>query len=349
MITPQTINDVLSRLTSPVIDRLPAPEFQPHDKATDKLALGVASMQHHMTDEGWQITHGLSQNGYFHAGYDLPCNSVDVRTLLSHYSAGTLVLQDKREWAPADKNNFREPKARFKNVPHMAKQKEIFRLTILKDSHQNPAWHSQAADEMGCHAWIVYYNPRIVTHLAPYVRPQHLIRTWHTVDARIIPAFNMQREGCLFSGAISNAYPLRQRIDKEKSLPITKMPHPGYHRKGSNTPEFLSILNNFKVSICTSSMYGYALRKVIESTACGCRVITDLPVDEIIPGIDDNLIRVHPDISMQDLRLVISEACLSYNYLRQKHLAEVAKTLYHYTNMTCILADAIESLRSNYR
>lgn len=348
MITPRTISDVLAGLHSPSVPRLTAPPFQDDPQSRDCLALGVASMKEHMTDEGWQITHGLAQNGYYHAGYDLTCNTTDVRTLLSRFKAGTLVLQDKREWSPADKNNFRDPKAKFKNVPHMAKCDNLFRLTILKDSHQNPEWHSQAATEMGCHAWIVYYHPRIVSHLAPYVRPQHLIRTWHTIDATIVPTFSTEREGCLFSGAISNAYPLRQRIEQEKSLPITRMPHPGYHRKGSNTPEFLRILNNFKVSICTSSRYGYSLRKIIESTACGCRVITDLPVDDIVPGIDDNLIRIHPDISMQDLRTVISEACYSYNYDRQKHLAEVACTLYHYTSMTAILAHNIDHLRRNY-
>ena len=75
--------------------------------------------------------------------------------------------------------------------------------------------------------------------------------------------------------------------------------HPGYHANGSFTPALHSRNSTkFKVAICTSSTMGFALRKIIEATACGCRVITDLPAGEVMPEIDGNLTRVSSDISL---------------------------------------------------
>lgn len=305
-------------------------------------------MMDHMTDEGWQITHGLSQNGYLHCGHALPIPSTDVKHLVHKFPCNTLVIQDKREWH-FDPRNFRDHNARFHNVNYLAERSDIFKLTILKDAHQGPAWHSEAAVEMGCHAWICYYHEDIVNHLAPYTRKQHLIRTYHTLDPAVVPKFNTNRVGgCLMSGAVSNAYPLRKRILAERNMPIVTMPHPGYHRRGSNTPEYLRTLSEFKVAICTSSMYGYTLRKIIEATAAGCIVITDLPSDDIMPGIDGNLVRVHPDVDMNDLRNLINRCVASWDAYTQESYSHYATYVYDYKMQTAVLAEQIDALRNIY-
>jgi hypothetical protein len=349
MLPPRTIADVIASLPRPATPELPAPKYTEVLNAGEhRLVLGVASMKDHMTDEGWQITHGLSQNGYLHCGYGLPIESTDVRKLVTAYPCNTLVIQDKREWH-FDPKNFRDHNARFHNIQYLKQRDDIFKLTILKDAHQGPAWHSEAATEMDCHAWICYYDEDIVHHLAPYTRKQHLIRTYHTLDPEVVPQFNPDRlGGCIMSGAVSNAYPLRQRILAARNMPITVMTHPGYHRRGSNTPEYLKTLSEFKVAICTSSMYGYSLRKIIEATAAGCAVITDLPIDDIMPGIDGNLVRVHPNTSMDDLRDLIHDKIHTWDSHIQQIYAGIATWVYNYKLQTALLAEQIDALRNIY-
>lgn len=345
----RTINDTLQTLPKPDMQPLPAPSFSHNNEYCSSLVLGVSSMKDHMTDEGWQITHGLSQSGYLHVGHGLPHNFTNVMHILRNYRPATVVLQDKREWEYTPRS-FRDPMAQFINVSLLSRQPHTFRLTILKDAQQRPQWHAEAAMEMGCHAWIIYYHPRIVSHLAPYTRPEHLIRTYHTLDPAVVPRYSPEnRNGCLFSGAISGAYPLRQRISRTRNLPIAAMPHPGYHRKGCHTPSFLQTLRQYKVAICTSSMYGYALRKIIEATACGCRVITDLPIDEVLPAIDSNLLRIHPDIDMNDLTELIRWAEATYDPEVQTIHARQATLFYDYRYITRLLACDIAILRNTWK
>jgi hypothetical protein len=344
----QTTQEVISRLNALPMQPLPAPPFEPRMSRTARLVLGVSSMRDHMTDEGFQITEGLSQNGYLHCGYGLTDPRTNVEALVESHAPGTVVVQDKREWS-FNRGNFRDPHAEFRGIEAL-KRDSIFKLTILKDSHQNPVWHAEAAKEMDCHAWIVYYHPDIVHRLAPYTRRQHLIRTYHTVNPAHVPQFSPEnREGTLFSGAVSGAYPERQHILSMRGLPVTLLQHPGYHRSGCATPGFLQYLTQFKVSICTSSMYGYALRKIIESTAAGCRVITDLPVDDKLPLIDDNLIRVNfAEMTRESLTDLIRQTEAEYSPERQQGFAEDAVWFYDYKRMTRILACDIAILRDSY-
>jgi hypothetical protein len=124
--------------------------------------------------------------------------------------------------------------------------------------------------------------------------------------------------------------------------------HPGYAMAGCATPAFLQILNRFKVAICTSSVYGYALRKIIEATACGCVVVTDFPADEILPEIDDNLVRIHPRIGLPRLAALIGRLTDSYEIDLQRHYAERARAFYDYRAIGCRLAADIEALRCSY-
>ena len=289
-----TLHDVVARLPRPAGRPLAAPAYAPRGEPLVRVALAVASMKDHMTDEGWQIMDGLARSGYTLCGRGLPCGETDVGRVLERLNPGVVLVQDKREWDVA-RGNFRDPAARFRQAWALADRPEVFKLTVLKDAHQRPGYHADSAAEIGCHAWVTYYATPVVTHLAPYVRPQHAVRTYHTLDASAVPAYDPSgRSGCLLSGAVSDAYPLRSRlVHGAHRLPeTTVLPHPGYHRRGCATPGFLKLLSRFKVSICTASVFGYALRKLMESTACGCVVITDLPSDEVLPEIDSNLVRV---------------------------------------------------------
>jgi hypothetical protein len=134
----------------------------------------------------------------------------------------------------------------------------------------------------------------------------------------------------------------------QTKLGMTWLNHPGYHRKGCCTPDYMQFLSNFKVAVCTSSRYGYALRKIIEATAAGCQVVTDLPTDEVLPEIDGNLIRVHPDINMNLLRCTLEEAVANYDLERQHDFAFKAQFRYNYVTVSTHLANALEDKRIEY-
>jgi hypothetical protein len=115
----------------------------------------------------------------------------------------------------------------------------------------------------------------------------------------------------------------------------------------------LDTLSKYKVAICTSSIYGYALRKIIEATACGCIVITNLPESDRLPFIDDNLVRVFPHPEKEFLTLQrygnrIRECIEKYDVERQRHFAEQAIKYYDYRVMCGKLVADIEQMRFSY-
>jgi hypothetical protein len=359
--TLRTVYDVISTLPRYNITELEAPKYTNpvNSDSLPRIGLAVESMKYHMTDEGWQIFAGLYHNGYHLAGFGIDgINSTNVMDIVSRFPKciSTIVVQDKREWDTGIKD-FREPRAKFDGINLLGQRSDIFKVTILKDAQQRPLYHMESASEMGCHAWIVYYHPKIVKHLAPYVREKHLIRVYHTIDKDIVPDVNdsnSRSKGTLLSGAIGRVYPMRMRIRDAylkrqlKSSGVDYLRHPGYHRNGCNTPEYLKLLSTYKVAICTSSIYGYSLRKIIEATACGCIVITDLPTDEVLPEIDTNLVRVSSDVSVKELGEIIKYLYDTYSIEEQRELAESCKQYYDYRVAGMRLANEIESLRIRY-
>lgn len=355
----RTIDDVIDTL--PHIDpsscpEIPRPEYiSPSQVIPGKgIALAVESMARHTTDEGWQIMQGLQHAGWQIEGHGIGDSLTDMIDILyKNLDIASVLVQDKREWDVRN-GDFREKAARFTDVSSLKSHYDLFKLTILKDAHSRPLYHRESAEEIGCHAWLCYYHPRIVKHLAPFIRERDIIRVWHTVDPDKVPVFlpGDKRGSVLMSGAVSGAYPLRRRIVSGwrffKELKGHLMQHPGYHRDGCATESYLQELSKWKVAICTSSMYGYALRKIIEATACGCRVITDLPTDEILPGIDGNLVRVSPDISMPALRDAIVTMTEHYNDDRQQQLAYYAMKNYDYRVEGRRISRAIENVRLAY-
>lgn len=330
------------------MNQLLAPPY--HGTSSSGIMLAVESMKRHSTNEGWLIAAGFEHAGYRLCGRRLSLDEVDVPKILEVTDPGIVVVQDKREW-DVNPRDFRDRSARFHDVGVLADRPDIFKLTILKDAHQRPDYHAQSAAEIGCHAWIIYYHPDTVCETAAYVRPQHLIRTYHTLDVDTVPAYSaVGREGCLLSGAVSGVYPLRARLFKEADkLPqTTVLHHPGYHANGCDTPAYLQTLSRFKVAICTASVFRYALRKLIEATACGCIVITDLPKHERIPGIDDNLIRVHPAVTTGEVADLTRRLYSEYDPAKQADFAERAKMYFDYRAVGARLAYDIEALRQRY-
>lgn len=345
------IDDVLGSLPILPIPTLPAPKYIGAEvDQRDKVGFCVPSMAQHMTDEGWQLFQGLGHTGYVLAGNKAPVDCTDIHKVVGKFHPSTVLLQDKREWDGQTAGPGFDEEDRLHNAWTLQRRDDIFKLTVLKDAQNNPPYHAESAAEIGAHAWVVYYHPRIVARVAPYVRQGHLVRTYHTIDRTLVPPYTAAREGALLSGAVSRAYPLRQRLFyRYTQLPgVSVKRHPGYGRNGCRTPGFMQELTQYKVAICTSSLYGYALRKIMEATACGCMVITDLPSDEVLPEIDGNLIRIGPDIPIRALARIIQDAYEAYDPARQEHFAKLAQDRYDFRAEGVRLAHAIEDLRRSY-
>lgn len=343
-----TVQNVINGLVQRRVKPLPRPTYS--GDSSKGIFLAVESMKRHTTDEGWQIQAAAESAGYTLCGMNLPVNSVNVLEILKLTNPGVVILQDKREWdIPA--KSFRDRTARFEEFTDLINWPEIFKLTILKDAHHNLDYHSRSAAEIGCHGWIIYYHPSIVKTLAPYIRVEDCIRTYHSIDSTLVPSFSGNRsKGCLLSGAVSQAYPLRMRLVEELSLlkNTDYLKHPGYHVQGTVTPDYLKLLSKYKVSICTSSMYGFTLRKLIESTACGCVVVTDLPVDDPLPEIDDNLHRISPSASTQEINELVQTLIRTYDPELQQQFAEKAKLYYDYRASGLRLVNDIERMRNRH-
>jgi len=351
----QTVADVISRL--PVLDyaQQPAPAYV-HDTARrSRVLFGLEAFARHMTDEAWQQQRGLQLAGYsiYGVGYPSQNNTGDVGAVMAKERPGVAIMQDKREWDEANRACIEKGKA-FYNIAPMKADDSAFRLTFHKDAHYDQPYHSAAHDEFGVHAWIVTYNPKTVLRLCPWMRPQHMIRAHHTVNPNHVPAFNVgPRANATVSGAMSHkVYPLRSKVRewcRRHQLPgVEVLRHPGYHARGAATPAYFRHLAKFKVSICCSSVWGHSFRKLIEGTVAGCRVITDLPVDDPMPEIDENFIRVPTGIDRDELAAVIEEAVAGYDVERQKALSQRAVLWYDYRRQGERLAQEIEDLRANY-
>lgn len=332
---------------------LSAPEYCPQGReGLCKLHLAVEDMSRHMTDEGWQFSLGLQSAGYSLAGHKCAIPYTDVKRVLGEYDPKIVVVQDKREWTGRTAGRGQDSRYLFTNVPELAERSDIFKVGVIKDAHSDHGLHMESASEMGTHAWVTYYNVKEIARQAPFLRPQHIIRTYHTVNLDDVPVFNLtkRRDAVLTGAHHPRVYPLRGRIrSAAATIPeLDVVRHPGYHRHGAATPGFLQLLAGYKVAICTSSVYKYALRKIIEATAAGCVVITDLPYEDKLPHIDDNLIRVSPTISMSLLRDKIQSACADYSLARQHHWHTQAINHYNYRVQGLSLAVKIERLRRQY-
>jgi len=141
-------------------------------------------------------------------------------------------------------------------------------------------------------------------------------------------------------------YPLRRRIVRSRICPYVF--HPNYHANGCCTPAYLDMLAHYKVSVCTTSIFGYALRKIVESTAAGCVVITDLPAEDRLPEIDDNLVRIPYSANIGELRRLIHRCVTDYDADRQRHYAERACAWYDWREVGRRLAEDIEKRRISH-
>lgn len=262
---------------------------------------GLHSYDRHMTNEGWQFQDGMRQNGWHLMGPGFADSRSDIAAVLRDDRPERVFIQDHREWHRGYPGAFDEA-AHFDN--HKALADHIGPVaTLLKDAHQDVNYEQFHIDVGVTHVVHYYHEMAIEPHcpwLFDVTWGVKLIRTYHTVNLEeVVPPFEWpkRRDWCVSGARARKVYPLRHLI---KSIATAKggtvLPHPGYNLSGWQTPVYLSQLTNYKVSVCTASRYQYLLRKIIESVAAGCTVITDLPAWDKVPDIEEGIVRMEtPD------------------------------------------------------
>lgn len=295
-----------------------------------KIVLGNIDYRTHMTDEGNQFQEGLSSAGWklCGKGYD---DQVWVPKIIETYNPTHVVVHDKRDWDPSSGICFKQGIA-FRNVGDLARHDELFRACVIKDAGSSQEYHHRFAVEVRAHALIVYYHPTSCVSVAPWMQQFPMIRTHHSLDmntANEIGFPKRRREPALVSGAVSNAYPLRQMIVKAApSVGIDVLRHPGYGNKQSHTPRYLRTISEYRVHVCTASRYGFALRKIIESVAMGATPVTDLPEYDVLPEIDKALVRIPGNATMHDVLVAVGRAKAEWNHDERLHYANIARQHY---------------------
>lgn len=278
------------------------------------ILLANVDYRRHMTNEGDQFQEGLRAAGWILAGpgYD---DLRDVPTILQTYQPDRVIVHDKRDWDPKSDIAFRKDIGftRLSALQDFRGWKGV----VIKDAASSLAYQRDFYQEVGADAAIVYYHPRSVTQYGPWLIGRPLVRTYHSVAAADLAgvALDGARKPAIVSGALAKCYPLRQRVVRDAAkLGIEVLRHPGYGNTGARTREYLRTLANYRVHIATASTYGFALRKIIESVAMGCTVITDLPAYDVLPEIDGALVRVRPEIGTAELKTVLDQAIGDWDY-----------------------------------
>ena len=297
-----------------------------------RLVLANVDYRFHMTSEGHELQCGLEHAGWTLAGQGFGDGSRDTPYLLERWKPDVVLVQDKRDWDPA-MGAFRRD-LEFFRLGELAKCSDIFRLAVIKDAGSVVDYHRGFAEQIQADALVTYYHDWSVVAAAPWMQAYPLIRTYHSVDADLIGRLNLaeRRSRAVVSGALNaKVYPLRESVVRHADeLGCAVIRHPGYANSGHRTPEYLRTLAGYRVSVATASKYGFALRKVIEAVAVGATPITDLPVEDRLPVIDDALFRVPANATLADIRAAIDIADSEWDLEERLEFARRACDFYDY-------------------
>lgn len=299
-----------------------------------RLILANSDYSNHMTDEGDQLQRGLEAAGWILAGAGFADDCKDVPTLLGRHRPDVVFVQDKRDWSPDSPGAFRKDIG-FERLDALAAS-PAFKVAVVKDAGTTVDYQRRFCEEICADAVVTYYHDAVVLAGSPYLAGYGRIRTYHTVNSRDVCEINLrqQRRRGVVSGAIGGYYPLREfAVNNQENLGLEWIRHPGYGNAGSFTRRYLHTLAQFKTHLATTSVFHFALRKIIESVAVGCTPITNLPFEDKLPGIDGALVRVPDDITLDELRDVIDEAENAWDMKQRIHWATVACEIYDFRQM----------------
>lgn len=310
----------------------------------------LESFRRHMDNGRWLFQLGMEAAGYKSAGGELPkpgIDCLDVQKVVEKYEPRIVVFWPRYEWHTGEWVGPEVTKAhQFVNWEYLLKRPDILRVTVFHDAgsarEQQRRWHR----DFQPHVYLTWYHDQSVLPFAPWVDGK-TVRTYHVVDADHCEPVVDRGGYCAVSGAyVPDVYPLRMRVAQaamRQALGDTEyLPHPGYAQAGTHSDSYVRRLSCYRVAICTCSAYKFALRKIFEATAAGCRVITNLPEYDRLPEIDGNLIRVADDVSLAELRAIIDAAYDHWDLDTQRYFADRCVRRYDWRVETARIAGLLE-------
>ncbi len=298
-----------------------------------KLCLANIDYRLHTSDEGWQLQDGLRV-----AGWDCRYGPANVSELLDAHRPDVVFVQDVRDWLSESDISFRKD-IDFAHLEAIG-EAGLPAFTVLKDAW---GWHdiqAACARHIGASyrgGILTYYRHDMIHDVAPWTRDYPLHRVHHTVDGDLIMnavangewQFSTHRGRGLVTGNVSPVYPLRSKaVRHADQLGLHVRTHPGYTNLRCDTPAYLLELMKYKVHVATASQWGCAFRKIIESVACGCTPVTNLPAEDVLPEIDGALVRIPTDIDVASLKQTIDEAEASWDFEQRLAWAQIALRYY---------------------
>jgi len=315
------------------------------------LLFVLESFRRHMDNGRWLFQIGMEAAGYKSAGGEIPppgINETDIKKLVELNKPKVVVFWPSYEW---DYREWCGPEVSaahmFTNLEYLLSRKDILRVTVFHDAgsarESQKRWHERFQP----HAFLTWYHDNAVMQFAPWVDGK-TVRTFHVIDKDNVPLVRDRSGLCVVSGAFDDSvYPLRTACAKAASggrlgPGTVYQKHPGYHQNGTTSYQYIDMLSKYRVAICTCSAYKFALRKIFEATAAGCRVITNLPEWDCLPEIDDNLIRVPDDCTIDELRETIQAAADYWDLDRQRYFADRCVLRYDYRTETARIASILE-------
>lgn len=303
------------------------------------IMLALKDYENHTTDEGWQIQEGLRLAGVDLWGKGYTNGETHVPTILKATAPDVVILSDPRDWDPSMGGAY-DKTSGFTGIEHLFTHPCV--LPLYKDAGACPDYQRRYHHAIGANGWISYYHPRSILPLSPWIDPDRIIRTYHTIDRQAIPEVDWPRIGTIISGARNaRVYPLRERIlNQSEYFGVHVRKHPGYGNDGSDVASYYRSLCPHRVSIATASGYGFALRKILEGVACGCTVLTDLPEYDEWPGV--SMIRIRATWPASQILHAIRAAEDGYNPAYAEAAASKAIERYDYRVETRRLYRAIE-------
>jgi len=309
----------------------------------------------HTSTEGMELQLGLAHAGWTlaGAGYGDACR--DVPTLLDRHRPEIVMISDPRDWDPASHGAFRKDIG-FERVEALRNRPDIFRAVVVKDAGSVREYQREFFSRVGADAAVVYYHLAVVRELNPWLESAALVRTYHTVEpqhcVRVDPA--RPRKRAVVTGAVSKVYPLREAVVKAaRRIGVDVARHPGYQNRGAHTPAYLQLLAGYRVHVATASVYGFALRKIIESVAVGATPVTNLPASDVLPEIDGALVRVSPAASVEDVAAAVAAADRAWDPEERAAWATKARARYDWRvegrRLSAALAEAAAAVRPDRR
>jgi len=305
----------------------------------------------HMDGLCWLIQRGLAAAGWQVVGHGFPPpgDTTDVMEAVRRFQPRVALFWTGPEWGTSlpqqralgvmDEHAFRGWERLEREAP------EVVRGTFFVDAGSNQQaqreWHERLRPQL----YLTPYHPDSVVTLNPHIPRSAVVRYHHPIEAERFPPFGSRDGRCVISGATGTCYPFRSRMKaaaKQGLLgEVTVVNHPGYHGLGCVSLDYNQVLAKHRVAICTCSSYKFALRKHIEATASGCRVITNLPEYDVLPEINDNLRRVGSGLTTQAMLQLIDSLASSWDVEEQAAFALAAREYYDYRAVGKRLAEEL--------